>query len=94
VGIIDYSVLLGEIIDEDYIADINKKDMDPGVYLADDGKVYLLGVIDILTEYNGKKRMEYMYKRVQYGQNMSCIPPIMYRNRFLEYMKRKITTAD
>jgi 1-phosphatidylinositol-4-phosphate 5-kinase len=49
----------------------------------------VIGIIDIFTEFNSRKKLEYYYKRVKYaGNTMSCVPPDMYAERFLEFMKR------
>jgi hypothetical protein len=36
--------------------------------------------------YSGRKRFEYVYKRVKYGTTMSCVPPALYAQRFKDYM--------
>jgi len=48
---------------------------DGGILSTSGEKIYFLGIIDILTEFGGKKRMEYISKAVFYGEKMSCIPP-------------------
>lgn len=34
-------------------------------------KIYFLGIIDILTEYNTKKKMEHFFKSIKYGNKIS-----------------------
>ena len=65
---------------------------DNGIYFTENGEAYLAGVIDILTEFNGIKRLEYIYKRLKYGKTMSCIPPEKYAKRFSAFMKKIIVT--
>jgi hypothetical protein len=37
--------------------------------------------------------MEYLGKRLRYGgYNASCVPPVAYGNRFMEFFNRVITT--
>jgi 1-phosphatidylinositol-4-phosphate 5-kinase len=48
-----------------------------------------MGIIDIFTEYNGLKKLEYLYKSVKHQSNqMSCVPPEIYANRFVDFMKK------
>lgn len=39
---------------------------------------YIFGIIDILTEYNTRKAMEYYFKSLIYGNGVSAIPPNEY----------------
>lgn len=57
-------------------------------------KIYFLGVIDILTEYNTKKKMEHFFKSLKYGNSISCIPPDLYGARFDEFICSRIVTPD
>ena len=63
-------------------------DFEDGGILSDNKKrIYYFGIIDILTEFNSYKQLEYMYKRIRYcSENMSCIPPINYKQRFYNYL--------
>jgi hypothetical protein len=46
-----------------------------------------MGIIDILTEFNTFKKMEYVCKAIGYCSNkMSCVPPNAYKNRFNNYI--------
>lgn len=51
---------------------------------------YILGVIDILTEFNTKKKMEYCFKKLMYGDGISAVPPDIYAERFYNFMKQKV----
>lgn len=50
-------------------------------------EVYFLGIVDILTQYDFKKRSEHMLKSlVYYSDEISAIPPTPYRERFVKYI--------
>ena len=63
-------------------------DFEDGGMLSDNKKrIYYFGIIDILTEFNSLKHAEYLYKKIKYcSENMSCIPPNLYRDRFYNYL--------
>ena len=63
-------------------------DFEDGGILSDNKKrIYYFGIIDILTEFNSYKQLEYMYKRIRYcSENMSCVPPMYYKQRFYNYL--------
>uniref|UniRef100_A0A7S3NTI8 PIPK domain-containing protein n=1 Tax=Euplotes crassus TaxID=5936 RepID=A0A7S3NTI8_EUPCR len=66
--------------DEGGIQNFNKKE------------IYFLGIIDILTEYNTKKKMEHFFKRLKYGNSISCVPPDRYAKRFDEFINSRVVT--
>jgi 1-phosphatidylinositol-4-phosphate 5-kinase len=37
--------------------------------------IYYIGIIDILTNFSTKKKLEFLVKRVAYGPTISAIPP-------------------
>eukprot|EP00347_Sterkiella_histriomuscorum_P008734 403343955 len=94
--ILDYSLLLGRLKDPEEIASLimTGEIQDDGIYFTEDGQAYIAGIIDILTEYTSKKRIEYGYKRIKYGTSMSCLPPDQYAKRFSKFMKQIIVTVD
>ena len=50
-------------------------------------EVYFMGVIDILTDYGMKKKGEHYSKAILYdSKQVSCVPPVEYRQRFLQYL--------
>ena len=53
--------------------------------------VYYFGLIDFLQPFNWKKELEWRWKRLQYGEGFSCVPPEEYAQRFLKYMDTYIT---
>ncbi len=63
-------------------------DFEDGGILSDNRKrIYYFGIIDILTEFNNLKELEYQYKRIRYcSEQMSCIPPEYYKQRFYNYL--------
>ena len=80
--IIDYSLLLGEVIEDD-IEDLRDQirtnpELGNGVYFDVEGRAWVIGIIDPLTGFNFKKSLEYRGKRLRYGHEMSCVPPHIY----------------
>ena len=64
---------------------------DGGILSCGGDKIYYLGIIDILTEYGIMKKAEHLCKMVRYcSENMSCIPPTKYKERFINYMKNTV----
>merc|ERR1712039_196492 len=50
-----------------------------GLLSADHRKLYFLGIIDILTPYDTKKRLEHHLKAIRYPhRGVSCCPPVFY----------------
>ena len=67
----------------------NINDFEDGGILSENKKrIYYFGVIDILTKFSTSKRFEYYFKKLRYcSEDMSCIPPFDYKNRFYNYLK-------
>ncbi|CAI2385000.1 unnamed protein product [Moneuplotes crassus] len=100
---LDYSLLLG-IIDLDDLKEKDQNDpvlqyaktysrgqKDRGIYISDSKKqMYIVGIIDTLTNYSTLKQLEYYFKRCKHGHKMSCIPPTMYAERFYDFMVEKV----
>ncbi|OMJ67959.1 hypothetical protein SteCoe_34100 [Stentor coeruleus] len=94
-NIIDYSLLVG-------IANVSFKEIprkngftifsetdDGGIINEDKTELYFMGIIDILTYYGAKKKLEHFFKNtIHKKQAVSCAPPDFYAERFLEYMER------
>jgi Ca2+-binding EF-hand superfamily protein len=57
-----------------------------GLMSADGRFIYFIGIIDILTQFNSRKKMEYVVKRVAYGKGISAVPPKQYSERFQKFM--------
>jgi 1-phosphatidylinositol-4-phosphate 5-kinase len=48
-----------------------------------------MGVIDIFTYYNAKKKAEHFFKSLKYEEmTVSCVPPEAYAKRFVEFMDK------
>ena len=47
-----------------------------GLSSIDGSKIYFIGIIDIFTEYNAKKKAEHFLKSLKYdSETISCVPP-------------------
>lgn len=57
-----------------------------GILSSDGSKIYFFGIIDIMTKFGAKKRMEYAFKSISQGPNVSCIPPKKYGERFMNFI--------
>jgi 1-phosphatidylinositol-4-phosphate 5-kinase len=54
-------------------------------------ELYFLGIIDILTPYSVSKRIEHVFKSIQYDKRtISAINPLDYSQRFLKFMADNI----
>ena len=68
---------------------------DGGIISETGNEVYFVGIIDILTKFNFKKKCEHFAKMLRYcSNNMSCTPPQMYRDRFVNYMNKVIVKSS
>ena len=52
-----------------------------------EGKIYYMGIIDILQQYNARKRLETTYRRLESrgGPEPSCVSPLAYADRFVHF---------
>lgn len=52
-----------------------------------DGKIFYMGIIDILQQFNIRKRMEARYRRLKGGgwDGASCVHPNFYADRFVQF---------
>ena len=68
---------------------------DGGIISETGNEVYFVGIIDILTKFGFKKKCEHFIKMLRYcSNNMSCTPPQMYRDRFVNYMHKVIVKSS
>ena len=68
---------------------------DFGILSENHKRIYYLGIIDILTEYGCSKRLEYLFKKIRYCSNdMSCIPPFYYKERFYNYLNEVFSKEE
>jgi len=58
-----------------------------GKELLCDGKIFYMGIIDILQQYNVRKRVEAKYRRARGSgwRDASCVHPEIYAERFIEF---------
>jgi 1-phosphatidylinositol-4-phosphate 5-kinase len=59
----------------------------PNGDLMFDGKIFYMGVIDILQEYNTRKEIESVYRMIQSSSKLaaSCVAPLAYGRRFINF---------
>ncbi|OMJ25225.1 Phosphatidylinositol 4-phosphate 5-kinase its3 [Smittium culicis] len=99
-----YSNLMPEAILMSTIQDLqneeNEIDLEGGIQATNLnneslGYVYYLGVIDILTPYNSKKRAESFFKSIWYSkkEEISAVNPTKYATRFLKFIYGQFDTA-
>jgi 1-phosphatidylinositol-4-phosphate 5-kinase len=68
---------------------------DGGLLSSTKQEIYYCGIIDILIEFKAKKKMEFLCKMILYcSTKMSCVPPTLYRTRFLEYINKKLINLE
>lgn len=49
-------------------------------------KIYYMGIIDILQQFNVRKRIEARYRKIKGGEiGASCVHPDVYADRFVEF---------
>jgi len=56
--------------------------------------IYFMGIIDILTEYNTRKKLEHFFKSLKYGNSISCVPPELYASRFDDFINSRILNPN
>ncbi|EDO06697.1 Phosphatidylinositol-4-phosphate 5-Kinase family protein [Babesia bovis T2Bo] len=96
--LMDYSLLLGihyRSISHDEV-DWNK-DPDHSQVSCIMGKrrdkLYFVGIIDVLTKWDLRKRAESAWRKLQTmnNQGVSCVPPLQYGERLLAFIKQRTT---
>lgn len=59
-----------------------------GLLSADQRQLYFFGIIDILTPYDTRKKMEHHLKALRHDRRgVSCCPPVFYSERFNDFMR-------
>jgi hypothetical protein len=53
--------------------------------------LYYFGLIDFLQPFNWKKKIEWKWKELRYGEGFSCVPPDEYAQRFLAFVDKHVT---
>lgn len=62
------------------------KSLRGGVASSSEGVMMVLTIIDILTVFEGRKNLEYIFKSTFLSKDVSCIPPSDYCQRFREFI--------
>ena len=95
-GVIDYSVLIGihglsgncvemKRGEEDVVPFAERNE--GGLVSSDGTMLYFIGIIDVLTYYGSKKKLEHAAKSIIYDdEGISCVPPKQYADRFRTYL--------
>lgn len=95
--VMDYSLLVGVV--KDPAARVLQPDCPPdllqtGVVSSDRTEVYFIGIIDILIFFDAGKRAEHGIKGIIYGDEMSCVPPDIYAQRFCSFTAKVFETPE
>lgn len=95
-NIIDYSVLIGIHGLQGFWVQPKREDRafvpfaeenDGGLISTDGTMLYFIGIIDVLTFYGGRKKLEHAAKSMIYDNDgISCVPPKQYAERFITYL--------
>jgi Ca2+-binding EF-hand superfamily protein len=93
-NVIDYSLLLG-IHDKSLASEGASSGNEAGEarsFPSTDGTcVYYIGIIDILCQYNTKKRLENIFKSIRYdSKGISALPPQEYADRFYNFISNHL----
>jgi hypothetical protein len=60
-----------------------------------DGKIYYMGIIDILQQFNTRKRLEARYRKITGGEKgASCVHHEVYADRFVEFFDEYTLASD
>ena len=70
------------------------KNKDGGMENYNWRQIYFMGIIDILTEYSTKKKLEHFFKSLKYGNTISCVPPDFYASRFNQFINSRIVNVN
>ena len=73
-----------------------------GIYFTEDGKAYVIGIIDSLTDYDFTKKGERALKAVRFGNirtsegfpACSCCPPDIYAERFKNFAEKHFLSVE
>ncbi|GFE55024.1 hypothetical protein BaOVIS_024280 [Babesia ovis] len=94
--LMDYSLLLGihyksishDQVDWDVDPDHNQLSCIMG---KNRDKLYFVGLIDVLTQWDLRKKAESFWRRIQTlnNQGVSCVPPQQYGERLLAFIKKR-----
>eukprot|EP00919_Chromeraceae_sp_WS-2016_P065616 GHVR01155136.1.p1 GENE.GHVR01155136.1~~GHVR01155136.1.p1 ORF type:complete len:115 (+),score=0.26 GHVR01155136.1:721-1065(+) len=91
-NILDYSLMLVEVSVPSNVPVANRQGKNifkshfGGIKGRKPNQLYILIIIDILTAFETRKNIEYLFKSTFLSKDVSCIPPTEYCKRFREFM--------
>ena len=89
-NIVDYSLLLGIHIAPPGTV-VTPDSYAKGFPSVDGTRVYYLGIIDILCQYDTKKKLETFFKSIRFDRKgISAVPALEYADRFLDFISSHI----
>jgi len=73
-----------------------------GLYFTEQGEVFVIGVIDCLTNFDTRKKCEHALKKIRFVNDqtdegystISCIPPADYAERFKNFVSDKFKISN
>ena len=72
-----------------------KQTMNRGALFTSDGRyLIMVGIIDYLTVFGSFKKLESSFKRIIFGNGVSCVPPMAYSQRFVNFLKENVFEPD
>lgn len=83
--LMDYSLLIGvhqKVTGENYCM----REANNVITLETEDKIYYVGIVDVLTKYDAKKRAETLISGTLRCRNCSCQPPGKYAKRFSDFI--------
>lgn len=57
-------------------------------------EIYFMGIIDILIKFEARKKMEHLFKKIPYGDEVSVVPPLQYSERFYNFIKNLLPQTE
>ena len=72
------------------IKTVFKPEEEVGMVSSDGCDEYFIGIIDILTSFNTKKKLEFLFKTVAVDKGISAIPPNPYSMRLQNFIKKQL----
>ena len=96
----DYSLLIKiEKMDNDQMNAFDNITLSRNQFVSQDMlKLYHIGIIDYLQEFSRKKKVENftktIFKSKSGSRKISCVPPQLYGERFVEFMIKEVFDAQ
>lgn len=94
--LMDYSLLIGISSDENKDFRVfNSRGREKGIFkIANNNLRNSFGIVDILTIYDWKKKVEYIFNKMCCFGNVSCVDPERYSTRFINFLDDVFEEAD